>query len=152
MTPGVEFSGFTRAPGPCYKCGMARPLRIDYPGAIYHITCRGNERRAIFGDDADRLAFQKRLATCVSTCQLRVHGYVLMDNHYTWRRLEYSRVRYDESRLASHSCRLRGASLDDLVAEHVALRETIDSRSTASRSLGAGTRAYVAFRKRGREE
>ena len=61
---------------------MARPLRIDYPGAIYHITCRGNERRAIFGDDADRLAFQKRLGTCVSTYQLHVHGYVLMDNHF----------------------------------------------------------------------
>ena len=61
---------------------MARPLRIDYPGAIYHITCRGNERRAIFGDDADRLAFQKRLGTCVATYQLRVHGYVLMDNHF----------------------------------------------------------------------
>ena len=58
---------------------MARPLRIDYPGAIYHITCRGNERRAIFGDDADRRAFQKRLATCVATYQLRLHGYVLMD-------------------------------------------------------------------------
>ena len=61
---------------------MARPLRIDYPGAIYHITCRGNERRAIFGDDADRLAFQKRLTTCVATYQLRLHGYVLMDNHF----------------------------------------------------------------------
>ena len=79
--PGVECSGFTRTPGSCYECGMARPLRIDSPGAIYHITCRGNERRAIFGDDADRRTFQKRLATCVSTYQLRVHGYVLMDNH-----------------------------------------------------------------------
>jgi putative transposase len=61
---------------------MARPLRINYPGAIYHITCRGNERRAIFDDDADRLAFQRRLMTCVSTYQLRLHGYVLMDNHF----------------------------------------------------------------------
>ncbi len=61
---------------------MARPLRIDYPGAIYHITCRGNERRAIVSDDGDRLAFQKRLARCVETYQLRLHGYVLMDNHF----------------------------------------------------------------------
>jgi REP element-mobilizing transposase RayT len=61
---------------------MARPLRIDYPGAIYHITCRGNERRAIVADDADRIAFQQRLARCVETYQLRLHGYVLMDNHF----------------------------------------------------------------------
>jgi REP element-mobilizing transposase RayT len=61
---------------------MARPLRIDYPGAIYHITCRGNERRDICSDDADRVAFQKRLARCVETYQLRLHGYVLMDNHF----------------------------------------------------------------------
>jgi REP element-mobilizing transposase RayT len=61
---------------------MARPLRIDYPGAIYHITCRGNERRAIVADDGDRLAFQKRLARCVEIYQLQLHGYVLMDNHF----------------------------------------------------------------------
>jgi REP element-mobilizing transposase RayT len=66
---------------------MARPLRIDYPGAIYHITDCGNERRAIFGDDADRLAFQERLATCVSTYQLRVHG-----KDVSWRRTIRPRV------------------------------------------------------------
>jgi hypothetical protein len=36
---------------------MARPLRIEYPGAWYHVTCRGNERRAIFRDDRDRERF-----------------------------------------------------------------------------------------------
>jgi hypothetical protein len=33
---------------------MARPLRIEYPGAYYHVTSRGNERKAIFRDDRDR--------------------------------------------------------------------------------------------------
>jgi hypothetical protein len=33
---------------------MARPLRIDYPGAFYHVTCRGNQRKNIFADDHDR--------------------------------------------------------------------------------------------------
>jgi REP element-mobilizing transposase RayT len=33
---------------------MARPLRIEYPGALYHITTRGNARRAVFKDDRDR--------------------------------------------------------------------------------------------------
>jgi REP element-mobilizing transposase RayT len=37
---------------------MARPLRIIYEGAVYHVTLRGNERRAIFRDDRDRERFQ----------------------------------------------------------------------------------------------
>ena len=36
---------------------MTRPLRIEYPGALYHVTCRGNEKRAIFKDDQDREKF-----------------------------------------------------------------------------------------------
>ena len=36
---------------------MARPLRIEFPGAVYHITSRGNERKAIFRDDQDRKIF-----------------------------------------------------------------------------------------------
>jgi hypothetical protein len=40
---------------------MARPLRINYPGAFYHVTCRGNERRNIFADDQDRSGFLVRL-------------------------------------------------------------------------------------------
>ncbi len=36
---------------------MARPLRIEYPGAVYHITNRGNEKKAVFKDDTDRQTF-----------------------------------------------------------------------------------------------
>jgi len=36
---------------------MARPLRIEYAGAHYHVTSRGNERKAIFRDDTDREKF-----------------------------------------------------------------------------------------------
>jgi REP element-mobilizing transposase RayT len=61
---------------------MARPLRINYPGAIYHVTCRGNEQRAIFRDDADRLEFLDRLSTCITEYQLILHAYVLMENHF----------------------------------------------------------------------
>ena len=61
---------------------MARPLRLSYPGALYHVTCRGNDRRAIVADDVDRRAFQRRLAACVSIYRLLVHAYVLMDNHF----------------------------------------------------------------------
>jgi len=39
---------------------MARPLRIEYPGAVYHVTARGNAREAIFFSDADRQTFPMR--------------------------------------------------------------------------------------------
>ena len=61
---------------------MARPLRIEYPGAYYHVTSRGNERKAIFRGDADREKFLELLGRAVEEFYLRVHGYVLMSNHY----------------------------------------------------------------------
>ena len=61
---------------------MARPLRVDYPGALYHVTARGNERKAIFRHDADREQFLAVLAHAVERYRLRLHAYVLMDNHY----------------------------------------------------------------------
>jgi hypothetical protein len=45
---------------------VARPLRIQYPGAWYHLTFRGNERREIFSDDADRHRFLAILAANLS--------------------------------------------------------------------------------------
>jgi len=41
---------------------MARPIRIEFAGAWYHVTCRGNERRSIFKDDADRTKLLEYLA------------------------------------------------------------------------------------------
>jgi putative transposase len=61
---------------------MARPLRIAFPGACYHVTVRGNERRPIFRDDRDRTRFLERLAEMVSRYRLVLHAYVLMRNHY----------------------------------------------------------------------
>ncbi len=60
---------------------MARPLRIEFPGALYHVISRGNERRAIVRDDADR---RKRLDWLRCTVEIhgwRVHAVVLMTNH-----------------------------------------------------------------------
>jgi len=54
---------------------MARPLRIDYPHAFYHVTCRGNERREIFRDDADRKAFLQKLQTSLAIYQVGIHAY-----------------------------------------------------------------------------
>jgi putative transposase len=61
---------------------MARPLRIEYPGAIYHITSRGNEKKAIFLDDRDRGALLSLLHRTNLRYHWLCHAYCLMDNHY----------------------------------------------------------------------
>ncbi len=61
---------------------MARPLRIEYPGAIYHLTARGNAQGAIFLYDEDRFAFLAILDGLVERYNWYCHGYCLMDNHY----------------------------------------------------------------------
>jgi putative transposase len=60
---------------------MARLLRVEYEGAIHHVTIRGNERRALFGDDADRERFLKRLGELVDEYGVRLYLFVLMTNH-----------------------------------------------------------------------
>ncbi len=61
---------------------MARPLRIQYPGAVYHITCRGNEKREIFKDDRDKRIFIKILTRSTKIYNIKVFSYVLMYNHF----------------------------------------------------------------------
>jgi len=61
---------------------MARPLRLQVPGGIYHVTARGNDRQAIFEDDADCSVFLIVLASVVTRYRVRCHAYCLMGNHY----------------------------------------------------------------------
>jgi REP element-mobilizing transposase RayT len=61
---------------------MARPLRIEYPGAWYHVTCRENEKKDIFGDNLDRVRFLEILERSVNLYSIQVHAYVLMPNHF----------------------------------------------------------------------
>ena len=61
---------------------MARPLRIAYPNAYYHVTCRGNDRRAIFKDDHDRNAFLEKLRTSLEVYRVKLHAYVLMNDYF----------------------------------------------------------------------
>jgi putative transposase len=61
---------------------MARPLRIEYPGAFYHVTARGNERKDIFRDEGDRQRFLAYLETAVVRYNAVIHVYCLMNNHY----------------------------------------------------------------------
>ncbi len=61
---------------------MARPLRLEFPGAIYHLTGRGNARQKIFFSDADRQLFLDTLAAVVGRYGWICHAYCLMANHY----------------------------------------------------------------------
>ena len=61
---------------------MARPLRLEFPGAIYHLTSRGNARHKVFFTDADRELFLKTLTAVVRRYDWVCHAYCLMANHY----------------------------------------------------------------------
>ena len=61
---------------------MARPLRIEFEGALYHLTGRGNARQRIFADDKDRAKFVQLLIESLQRYDVALHGYVLMRNHY----------------------------------------------------------------------
>ncbi|MDH5666988.1 MAG: transposase [Nitrospira sp.] len=61
---------------------MARPLRLEFSGALYHVTTRGNARQDLVLDDEDRARFLGVLATVVSRFHLLLHAYCLMDNHF----------------------------------------------------------------------
>jgi REP-associated tyrosine transposase len=60
---------------------MARPLRLEFPGALFHVTSRGNEQRDIFRDDDDRLRFLESLQDAVDSFRWILTAYVLMSNH-----------------------------------------------------------------------
>ena len=61
---------------------MARPLRLEYAGALYHVTSRGDRREDIFFDDDDREAWLALFARVCSRFNWRCHAWCLMDNHY----------------------------------------------------------------------
>ena len=61
---------------------MARSLRFQYPGAVYHVMARGDGGKMVFETDDDRLVFLKRLGETCSSCGWRVHAWVLMGNHF----------------------------------------------------------------------
>ena len=61
---------------------MARPLRIEYAGAVYHVTSRGNEKKPVFRTDTDRQNFLKTLQHVNKRYNWICHAYCLMTNHY----------------------------------------------------------------------
>ncbi len=61
---------------------MARQVRLEFEGALYHVTARGNGRHAIYKDDRDRIRFLELLARESTQQHWRCYAYCLMDNHY----------------------------------------------------------------------
>ncbi len=61
---------------------MARKLRMEYPGAIYHVINRGNYRADIFDSEGARKGFLRCLFECCEKAGWVLHAYVLMSNHY----------------------------------------------------------------------
>ena len=61
---------------------MSRPLRLQFPGAVTHVTSRGNAGQAIYLDDTDRVRFLDLLGREIEQQRWRCHAYCLMDNHY----------------------------------------------------------------------
>lgn len=70
------------APESATEIPLSRPLRIEYAGALYHITSRGNERRPIYRGDGDRVRFLQILSSVCGRYKWLCHAYCLMGNHY----------------------------------------------------------------------
>jgi REP element-mobilizing transposase RayT len=66
----------------CYDRYMPRKARIDAPGALQHIICRGIEHRKIFVDETDKNSFVARLGRVISETQTPCYGWALIDNHF----------------------------------------------------------------------
>jgi REP element-mobilizing transposase RayT len=61
---------------------MTRPLRLEYPGALYHVTSRGDRKAAIFRDDTDRAVWLQTLGETCAQYQFVIHAFCQMGNHY----------------------------------------------------------------------
>ncbi|NCS66735.1 MAG: hypothetical protein GW787_11355 [Betaproteobacteria bacterium] len=61
---------------------MSRPIRIEFPDALYHVTARGDRREAIFEDDQDRSTFLVTLEQVINQFNWTCYAWCLMDNHY----------------------------------------------------------------------
>ena len=82
---------------------MARPLRIQYPGAFYHVASRGNEQQEIFKSRRDRETFCEYLGSAGSRYGAIVHSYCLMSNHY------HRLLEFPEGNLSQIMRHLKGA-------------------------------------------
>ncbi len=96
---------------------MPRPPRLEFPGATYHVTTRGNERKAIFRDDIDRQDFLGMIAHYREKFRFRLLAYCLMTNHVhlAIRTAERRGAWQDRNQqIKTDPVKLRGARRDDV--------------------------------------
>ena len=105
---------------------MTRPLRLEFEGALYHITSRGDRREAIVESDADRSAFLSLPGDVCDTYNWVCHAWCLMGNHY------HLMVETPEANLSSGMRQLNGVYTQDFNRRHRRLRR----RFTASAVTG----------------
>ncbi|MDZ7662082.1 MAG: transposase [Thiohalophilus sp.] len=104
---------------------MARPLRIEFAGALYHITSRGDRQEEIYLDDADRQTFLDILADVCDRFNWAVHAYCLMSNHY------HLLVETPDANLASGMRQLNGVYTQRTNRRHHRVGHVFQGRYTA---------------------
>ncbi len=104
---------------------MARPLRLEYPGALYHLTARGNARARIYLDDQDQSRFLDLLGAVCERHNWVVHAYCLMGNHY------HLVVETPEPTLSKGMRQLNGVYTQDFNRRHRKVGHLFQGRYTA---------------------
>jgi REP element-mobilizing transposase RayT len=115
-----------------YGQWVSRPLRVNAPGAVFHLIARGNARESVFLDDLDRRAFLEFLRRVADRFEWIVYAYCLMGNHY---HLVVETPKGNLSRGMAHGYTLRE------IAEHLGCHYSTVSRklSRAERTTDART-------------
>ncbi len=104
---------------------MSRPLRIEFAGAVYHVTSRGNACQPIFLDEEDREKFLSILAYVVDRYKWRCHSYCLMDNHY------HGLIETPEPNLAEGMRQLNGVYTQHFNSRHARVGHLFQGRYKA---------------------
>ena len=101
---------------------MARPIRVEYEGGLYHVTSRGNARQDVFLDSEDYQDFLRLLSTVVERYRWIVHAYCLMTNHY------HLLVEIPQANLASGMRQLNGVYAQKFNLRHGRVGHLFQSR------------------------
>lgn len=104
---------------------MARPLRLEYPGALYHVTSRGNARARIYLDDADYRGFLELTGEVCERHNWRIHAYCFMGNHY------HLVVETPDPTLSQGMRQLNGVYTQDFNRRHARAGHLFQGRYTA---------------------
>jgi len=104
---------------------MARPLRLESPGNLYHVTVRGNRKESIFEDDADRVSMLELINETVKLHHWHLIAYCLMDNHY------HLEIETPIANLAAGMRRINGAYSQRYNARHERVGHVFQGRYKA---------------------